>query len=61
MMLRGPVGRSGDEAEDDTASERAGLGVRGSRPLLAVFLERAIELVKKLKATKDVHKGVKGC
>ena len=31
-MLRGPVGRSGEEAEEEGA-ERRGLGVRGWRPL----------------------------
>lgn len=60
MILRGPVGRSGDEAEDGGPSERVGLGVRRSRPLLAVFLGRAIEVIKILKATKDEHRGSKG-
>lgn len=60
MILRGPVGRSGDEIEDDGPSERVGLGVRRSRPLLAVFLGRAIEVMRVLKATNDEHKGAKG-
>lgn len=59
MILRGPVGRSGDEAEDDGPSERVGLGVRRSRPLLAIFFGRAIEVIK-LKVTKDEHKSSKG-
>lgn len=60
MILRGPAGLSGDEAEDDGASERVGLDVRRSRPFVAIFLERAIEVIKKLKATYDEHKGSKG-
>jgi hypothetical protein len=41
-MLRGPAGRSGDDAEDEVGSERLGVEGRGSRSLFAVFLERAI-------------------
>jgi hypothetical protein len=63
-MLRGPAGRSGEGAEDETAPERFGLGVRVSWPLFAVFLERAIwngveEMVLKVTRGRDDH-GRKG-
>lgn len=58
-MLRGPVGRSGEDAEDDIASERLGLGVRSSCPEFADFLVRGILDMKRmeLKTTKDQHEG----
>jgi len=60
-MLSGPVGRSGEEAEDETACERDGLGVRGSRSLFAAFFMRAIanggeEMRYELRRRRDVHK-----
>lgn len=59
-MLSGPAGRSGEDAEDETTSERLGATVRGSRSFSAVFLERAIgrkwDQDSEMTRSKDGHK-----